>query len=94
MKVILGILALILALAVVLRVIADQVDRSRIRAYIAERGGFVQTISWAPFGKGWFGEKSARIYRVQYTDSSGTKRSSTCKTRMLGGVYWTEESTL
>jgi hypothetical protein len=66
-------------------------DKSRITEYIQQRGGRVVSISWAPFGKGWFGEKEERIYEVVYYDKAGAQHFATCKTSMWTGVYWTED---
>jgi hypothetical protein len=80
-----------IAVAIVLRLAAGALDRDRIARYIAERGGRVISISWAPFGRGWFGEQNARIYEVVYYDREGKQHLATCKTSMWSGVYWTED---
>jgi hypothetical protein len=67
------------------------VDKSRITDYIRQRGGRIVSISWAPFGKGWFGEKEERIYEVVYYDQAGNQHFATCKTSWFTGVYWTED---
>jgi hypothetical protein len=41
-------------------------DKGRITDYIHRRGGRIVSINWAPFGRGWFGEKEERIYEVVY----------------------------
>ena len=46
-------------------------DKDRITAYVQERGGRIVSINWAPFGRGWFGEKNDRIYEVVYYDREG-----------------------
>ena len=66
-------------------------DNGRIKSYVEERGGRIVSIHWAPFGKGWFGEKNDRIYEVVYYDREGKQHWATCKTSMLSGVYWTED---
>jgi hypothetical protein len=66
-------------------------DEQRITDYIQERGGRVVSINWAPFGKGWFGDKNDRIYEVVYYDSAGNQHWATCKTNMWSGVYWTDD---
>jgi hypothetical protein len=66
-------------------------DKSRITAYVQERGGRIVSISWAPFGKGWFGEKNERIYEVVYYDHEGNQHFATAKTSMFTGVFWTED---
>ena len=81
----------LVVLAVGIRLLAGAVDKGRIRSYVAERGGTVIDIQWSPFGKGWFGEKSDRIYEVQYKDAEGALHLATCKTSLWTGVYWTED---
>lgn len=83
--VVLGLLLLILAL----RVLADRWDRARIRGFVEDRGGRVNHIQWRPFGRGWFGEKGERIYRVEFTDASGAPHAATFKTSLFSGV-WTD----
>jgi hypothetical protein len=84
-------LLIIVVLAIVFRLGAGGMDRGRIEEYIRERGGRIVSINWAPFGKGWFGEKNARIYEVMYYDRDGDLHMATCKTSLLSGVYWTED---
>ena len=88
----LGIVLGILVVVIGLRVLADRVDRERIRKDVVARGGEVLDISWSPFGRGWFGEKSDRIYRVTWTDASRGRHESFCKTSLFTGVYWTEDA--
>lgn len=66
-------------------------DKDRIAGYVGQRGGRIVSISWAPFGRGWFGEKGDRIYEVVYYDSDGAQHFATCKTSLFSGVYWTED---
>lgn len=82
---------LVVVLALVIRLASGSWDRDRIRQYIDQRGGQVVDIQWAPFGRGWFGEKGDRIYEVQYKDADGIQHLATCKTSMWTGVYWTED---
>lgn len=77
--------------AIVFRLIAGQMDRGRISEYVSRSGGTVQSIDWAPFGPGWFGEKSDRIYAVQYVDQSGFRHEAHCKTSLTTGVYFTQD---
>lgn len=81
----------IVVLALGIRLLAGLVDKDRIRSYVAQRGGRVVDIRWAPFGRGWFGEKNDRIYEVEYKDAEGTLHLATCKTSLWSGVYWTED---
>ena len=48
-------------------------DRQRIANYVEERGGRIISIDWAPFGRGWFGEKNDRIFEVVYYDNAGNQ---------------------
>lgn len=82
---------LIVAVVIGLWVGSMSLDKSRIEGYVRERGGRIVSISWAPLGKGWFGEQSDRIYEVVYYDRAGHQHWATCKTSMLSGVYWTED---
>jgi hypothetical protein len=72
-------------------VLTMSLDKSRITDYIQQRGGRIVSISWAPFGRGWFGEKEERIFEVVYYDQAGNQHFATCKTSWLTGVYWTED---
>lgn len=87
----LGLLLLLVGIAIVFRLMAGGLDGDRIEAYLRERGCKVLDRSWAPFGKGWFGEKSDRIYEVVYRDRHGATRRATVKTSMFTGVYLTED---
>jgi hypothetical protein len=86
----LGVLAII-AIVVLFRLFAGSMDGDRVGSYIAERGGRLLESNWAPFGKGWFGEKSDRIYEVKYIDRDGNLHEASCKTSMWTGVYFTED---
>lgn len=80
-----------LVLGIGLWTLSMSMDKDRITAYIRERGGRIVSISWAPFGKGWFGEKNDRIYEVVYYDKAGNQHFASCKTGFWSGVYWTED---
>jgi hypothetical protein len=69
----------------------QSLDKDRITAYIQDRGGRVVSINWAPFGRGWFGEKEERLYEVVYYDQAGQQHFATAKTSMFTGVFWTED---
>lgn len=79
----------VIALAIVLRLLAGALDGGRIESYVRERGGKLLTRRWAPFGRGWFGEKSDRIYEITYQDRDGNRRAATVKTSLFTGVYFT-----
>ena len=88
----LPVVAALIGLGIVIRIIADRLDRDRIREHIKNSGGKVEDISWNPFGRGWFGSRGQRIYEVRYRGRHGKIVEATCKTSMLGGVYWTGDS--
>ena len=83
---------LLIWLVLTWRVVMDRCDRGRIREHIARGGGKVVNISWSPFGRGWFGEGSDRIYEVTYTTRDGKAITATCKTSMTTGVFWSSEN--
>jgi hypothetical protein len=87
-----GLVVVFLAFAVAFRFVADRLDRDRIRKDVDLRGGHVLDITWKPFGRGWFGEKSDRVYLVEWEDAAREAHRSWCKTSMFTGVFWTEES--
>lgn len=78
-------------LALVFRLAAGSMDKDRVDTYIRQRGGQLLSKHWAPFGRGWFGEKNARIYEIVYRDREGNTREATIKTSMFSGVYMTED---
>lgn len=82
---------LFIGLAIVIRLAAGGLDHDRIREYVESRGGRLIEAGWAPFGPGWFGEKSDRIYAVRYLDRDGNEHEAHCKTGMWTGVYFTED---
>ena len=82
-------LGAVLAVLLAFRVAADRLDRARIRDFVAARGGRVTDVAWQPFGRGWFGEKGERVYRVRFTDDAGLAQEATFKTSLWSGV-WTD----
>lgn len=88
------IIAAVICIAVCARLIAGEMNKSRIRTYVSSRGGQVVAIRWSPFGKGWVGEKDACIYEVVYRQPDGAERRATCKTALFSGVYFTEDKVL
>jgi hypothetical protein len=77
--------------ALVSRLIAGALDHDRVRSYVVSRGGKIIETQWSPFGPGWFGEKSDRIYSVRYLDRDGNEHRAHCKTSMWTGVYFTQD---
>lgn len=86
-----GILLAFGAIAILLRLMAGSMDGDRIDSYVRQRGGRLRSKSWAPFGKGWLGEKNDRIYEIEYETGDGEVRRATVKTSMLSGVYFTDD---
>jgi hypothetical protein len=80
-----------IAVAIAIRVLAGGMDHDRVRQYVQSRGGRVIEANWAPFGKGWFGEKGDRIYKVRFLDRDGNEHRAHCKTSTFSGVYFTED---
>jgi len=76
---------------IILRLIAGGMDGDRVENYIKKQGGRLVSSSWAPLGKGWFGEKDSRIYEIVYIDRQGHSHKATCKTSLFSGVYFTED---
>lgn len=81
-----------ICVVIAIRVYAGSKDAGRVRAYVEERGGQLLSSTWTPFGKGWFGDKSDRIYEVRYLDQEGNEHLASCKTSMFSGVYFTEDN--
>ncbi len=75
-------------------VFVARLDRNRIIEYFSNRGGDVQSITWSPFGTGWYGTENERLYRVQYQDRDGALHETYCKTGLITGVYFTEDRTV
>jgi hypothetical protein len=94
MEVLLVVLLVTFLLSAVIgfRLLLDRLDRGRIRAYVADRDGYVEEIRWDPFGYGWFGAPYNRIYRVTYVNRKGNRHVATCKTSILAGIYWAEDA--
>ena len=82
---------LFIVLAIVIRLIAGSMDTQRIQDYFSSRGWRLLEKKWAPFGKGWYGEKSDRIYEVRYLDQEGNTHAASLKTSLFTGVYLTED---
>jgi hypothetical protein len=81
----------VIAVAFLFRLGAGSMDHDRVRSYIEEQGGQLLEIHWSPFGRGWFGEKSDRIYEIVYADREGRTHKATCKTSLFSGVYLTAD---
>lgn len=86
------IIILFIGVGLMIRLFAGSMDGDRVEVYVRERGGRLLEKNWAPFGKGWFGEKDSRIYEITYLDRDGNTHRATCKTSMFSGVYFTEDN--
>ena len=81
----------VIAVFIGIRLFAGNLNHDRIRRYVEDLGGRVESIVWNPFGPGWFGEKSDVIYHVRYIDKRGARHDAYCKTSMWSGVYFTKD---
>ena len=86
-----GLFLIFFVVAIALWFVSFAWDKGRIANYIEERGGILLSSEWAPFGKGWFGEKSDRIYEISYCDAEGNERTAFCKTSLWTGVYLSDD---
>lgn len=85
------IVPLLIIVAIVFRLAAGSMDGDRVEQYIKDMGGELLDKSWDPFGPGWYGEKSDRIYEIVYRDRDGRTHRAHVKTSMLSGVYLTND---
>lgn len=81
---------LVIGAGLAIRVVMHFVDKSRIKDEVESKGGRIISISWNPFGRGWFFEKNERHYSVTYTDRAGATVSTICKTSLFTGIYWAD----
>ena len=86
-----GLVFLCVIVGIIVRVIAGSFDEDRIGSHIRANGGQLLSKEWAPFGKGWAGEKNDRIYLVIYLDSAGNKHEAYVKTSSFSSVYFTKD---
>jgi len=70
--------AVVLVVMLALRLIAGGMDGNQVKEYIGSQGGELLESRWSPFGRGWFGDKSDRIYDVRYRDRSGNLHEAAC----------------
>jgi len=82
---------LFIVFVVVLRLFAGSLDTERIEQYVRDRGWKLIDRSWDPFGPGWFGEKSDRIYEIIFEDQQGDTHRAHAKTSLFTGVYLTND---
>lgn len=89
---ILFIFPIVLFVGLAVRLFAGALDGDRIDDYARDRGWDVRRKSWRPFGPGWFGERNARIYEIEYIDHEGHRHLAHVKTSMFSGVYITDDT--
>lgn len=82
------------AVALVGRLIAGAMDKRRFQKYAAIRGWKMLHLAWEPFGRGWFGEKSDRIYEVTYQAPDGAVYIAWMKTSLFSGIYVSDTALL
>jgi hypothetical protein len=80
-------IGLAIAMAIIIRLSKNGSDRDRINRYIAEQGGEVESIRWAPLSRGWLESRDSRMYAVTYRESTGIRKSAICRTSGWIGVY-------
>lgn len=78
-------------IALIARIIADNLDRERIKECIRSQGGRVLRIHWRLFGTGWYGSRNERIYDVDYFAADQSRCRAIAKTSMMAGVYLTKD---
>lgn len=86
-----GIVVAIILVGLFIRLIAGSMDSDRIQEEIEAKGGKLISKTWSPFGKGWLGDKSDRIYEVIYMDKQANKHKAFAKTSLFSGVYFTAD---
>ena len=87
-----GIFVIFLIIALLIRLAAGSFDTDRVEEEIKAKGGTLISKEWSPFGKGWLGDQSDRIYKVRYFDKDGHEHEAFVKTSMFSGVYFTEDT--
>ena len=85
------IIVAVVVLAVLGRLMAHGMDRSRIRAYAQGNGWELLDCRWRLFGPGWIGNRDARFYDIRYRDAEGRTHTACAKTSALAGVYLTDD---
>ena len=76
--------------AIGIRIAMHFFDKRRIKDEVEAKPGRVVSITWNPFGRGWFFEKGERHYDVMYVDRSGQTITTACKTSLFTGIYWAD----
>ena len=87
-----GIFIFFIIVAIAGRLIAGGFDGGRVEQYVRDQGWTLVDKSWAPFGPGWFGEKSDRIYEIVFEDQEGNTHRAHVKTSLFTGVYLTNDT--
>ena len=79
-----GLVLILLTAMLGFRLLAGAMDKDRVEKYVRSKGWRLIEKNWDPFGPGWFGEKSDRIYKVLYETEEGLRYSAHVKTSLLG----------
>ena len=74
------------------RIAAHFLDKGRIKEAAAYKGWSNVEVHWEPFARGFLTETKERFYFVAFKDKQGRSHSLHCKTSMLMGVSWIDES--
>jgi len=77
---------------ILIRIFLHSIDKSNISDAASAKGWTNVDIRWAPFAPGFFFEKGERHYYVTYTNKDGKRGGRYCKTSLLTGVFWRDES--
>jgi hypothetical protein len=86
-----GFFFLFMLFAFALLLLSHSMNRQRIKKHIESKGGKIISISWAPFGKGWVGDESNMIYKVEFRNNKGEIKKTYAKTGFFSGVYFAED---
>jgi hypothetical protein len=84
---------LVIGAGLAIRMVMHFVDKGRIKSEVEAKGGRIISISWNPFGRGWFFERNERHYSVTCADRSGATVTASCKTSLVTGIYWADAPT-
>lgn len=79
----------ILSASIIMFRITMHFDGRRVARYFMRMNGVLEDFRWRPFGPGWFGERNARIYKIQYRDAEDRVHTAYVKTSFWTGVYLT-----
>ena len=81
---------LAIVLAISLRLFVGGRDPWRIRRYLQQRGGILNSCQWIGGTEHRFSDDD-RYYTVTYTDAEGRLHHAICKTTFWKGILFTED---